>query len=199
MYAEFITVCHPARQDPADNLRIQDLEYYAGLHARVALVIPAVRSEQGAGVSLVAFDRGDRERVTGLFNAVGTAVETEDVNFDLYADLTIYAPAFIASGMREYAATAVRTGAFKPAIAEFLLRKILSGTVRVQDDEGTGFDLVIRRVATKGGITEEGVKVLEVQFPGMFDEVFVAMERRRLIQAKELGEGGVTRSLVKSG
>lgn len=119
-----------------------------------------------------------------------TAVKTEGVNFDLYADLTSYTPAFIASGMREYSATAVRTSAFEPAIAEFLLRKIPSGTVRVQDDEGTGFDLVIRRVATKGGITEEGVKVLEVQFPSVFDEVFMAMERRRLIQAKELGERG---------
>lgn len=53
-----------ARQDPAANLRIQDLEYYAGLHARVAGVIPAVRAEQGAGVSLVAFGQGGTVNVS---------------------------------------------------------------------------------------------------------------------------------------
>jgi len=156
----------------AGSVTLADLAHYAGLHARVAPVIPAVTAEQGAGVSLVAFGRGatpeDRGRIIGLFNGVGTAVETEEVNFDLYADLTSCAPAFIAAMMREYAA-AVRTGAVEPAVAEFLLRKTLSGTARVLDDEGTGFDEVIRRGATKGGITEEGVKVLEVQLPGVFD------------------------------
>jgi pyrroline-5-carboxylate reductase len=177
----------------AGSVTLADLAYYAGLHARVARVIPAVTAEKGAGVSLVAFGRGatpeDRERILRLFNAVGTAVETEEVNFDLYADLTSCAPAFIAAMMREYAAAAVRTGAVEPAVAEFLLRKTLSGTARVLDDEGTGFDEVISRVATKGGITEEGVKVLEARLPGMFDEVLVATERKRLIRAKELARG----------
>jgi len=177
----------------AGSVTLADLAHYAGLHARVARVIPAVTAEQGAGVSLVAFGRGathkDRECILGLFNAVGTAVETGEENFDLYADLTSCAPAFIAAMMREYAAAAVRTGAVEPAVAEFLLRKTLSGTARVLDDEGTGFDEVIRRVATRGGITEEGVKVLSGRLPAVFDEVLAATERKRLIRAKELARG----------
>ena len=137
----------------AGSVTLADLARSAGLHARVVRVIPAVTAEQGAGVSLVAFGPGatpeDREGVLGLFNAVGTAVETEEKNFDLYADLTSCAPAFIAAMMREYAAAAVRTGAVEPAIAEFLVRKTLTGTARVLDDDGTVFDDLIRRVATK--------------------------------------------------
>lgn len=177
----------------AGSVTLADLAHYAGLHARVARVIPAVTAEQGAGIALLAFGRGatpeDREHILGLFNAVGTAVETEEVNFDLYADLTSCAPAFIAAMMREYAAAAVRTGAVEPAVAEFLLRKTLSGTALILDDDGTGFDEVIRRVATKGGTTEEGVKVLSDRLPAVFDEVLVATERRRLIRAKELARG----------
>jgi pyrroline-5-carboxylate reductase len=34
------------------------------------------------------------------------------------------------------------------------------------------FEEVINRVATKGGITEEGVKVLRAGLPEIFDELF---------------------------
>jgi pyrroline-5-carboxylate reductase len=91
--------------------------------------------------------------------------------------------------MREYAAAAVRTGAVEPAVAEFLVRKTLAGTARLLDDNGTGFDEVIRRVATHGGITEEGVKVLDARLPAVFDEVLRATERKRLIRAQQLVRG----------
>jgi pyrroline-5-carboxylate reductase len=177
----------------AGSVTLADLARSAGLHARVARVIPAVTAEQEAGISLVAFGRGvtpeDKALVLSLFNAVGTAVETEEDNFDLYADLTSCAPAFIAAMMREYAAAAVRTGAVEPAVAEFLVRKTLAGTARLLDDEGTGFGDVIRRVATRGGITEEGVKVLDTRLPAVFDEVLRATERKRLIRAQQLARG----------
>lgn len=177
----------------AGSVPLADLAHAAGLHARVARVIPAVTAEQGAGVSLVVFGRGvtpeDRSLVLSLFNAIGTAVETEEKDLDLYADLTSCAPAFIAAMMREYAAAAVRTGAVEPAVADFLVKKTLAGTARVLDDNGTGFDEVIRRVATKGGITEEGVKVLDARLPAVFDEVLRATERKRLIRAQQLVRG----------
>lgn len=177
----------------AGSVTLADLAHRAGLHARVARVIPAVTAEQEAGVSLVAFGRGatagDRTLVLSLFGAVGTVVETEEKNLDLYADLTSCAPAFIAAMMREYAAAAVRTGAVEPAVAEFLTKKTLAGTARLLDDDGAGFDGVIRRVATKGGITEEGVKVLDARLPAVFDEVLRATERKRLIRAQELARG----------
>ncbi|OPX62168.1 MAG: pyrroline-5-carboxylate reductase [Methanoregula sp. PtaU1.Bin006] len=177
----------------AGSITLAELARSAGLHARVARVIPAVTSEQEAGVSLVAFGRGatpeDRALVLSLFNAIGTAVETEEENLDLYADLTSCAPAFIAAMMREYAAAAVRTGAVEPAVAEFLVRKTLAGTARLLEENGTGFDEVIRRVATKGGITEEGVKVLDARLPAVFDEVLRATERKRLIRAQQLVRG----------
>jgi len=44
-------------------------------------------------------------------------------------------------------------------------------------------------VATRGGITEEGVKVLSGRLPAVFDEVLAATERKRLIRAKELARG----------
>ena len=174
----------------AGGVTLADLEDWAGLEHRYVRVIPSITAEQGAGVSLVAWGRGvtpgDRALVLRLFNAIGTAVETDEEHFGLYIDLTSCAPAFIAVMMREYAAAAVRTGGVDPAVAEFLVRKTLAGTARVLDDDTSGFDTVVGRVATKGGTTEEGVRVLEARLPAVFDEVLCATREKRRVTAERL-------------
>jgi pyrroline-5-carboxylate reductase len=174
----------------AGGVTLAELEEWAGPGHRIVRVIPSIAAEQEAGISLVAWGRGvnpkDRALVLALFNAIGTAVETGEGNLDVYVDLTSCAPAFIALMMREFAASAVRTGAIEPPLAAFLVRKTLAGTVRILDDERTGFDAVIARVATKGGTTEEGVKVLEARLPGVFDEMLRATKEKRRVVAEQV-------------
>jgi pyrroline-5-carboxylate reductase len=174
----------------AGGVTLADLGEWAGPDHRYTRVIPSVAAEHDAGISLVAWGRGtgpeDRALVLKLLNAIGTAVETDEGNLDLYADLTSCAPAFIAVMMREFAASSVRTGTIGPALAEFLVRKTLAGTARILDDEKTGFDTLVVRVATKGGITEEGVRVLEARLPAVFDEVLRATKEKRRVVAKRL-------------
>ena len=175
----------------AGGVTLADLEAWAGPAHRYVRVIPSIAAEQEAGVSLVAWGRGvtpgDRALILRLFNAIGTAVETDEDNFGLYIDLTSCAPAFIAVMMREFAAAAVRTGGIEPAMAEFLVRKTLAGTAKVLDDDRTGFDTVVTRVATKGGITREGVNVLEARMPAVYDEVLRATKEKRRVVAERLG------------
>jgi pyrroline-5-carboxylate reductase len=174
----------------AGGVTLADLKEWAGPDHRYVRVIPSVAAEQESGISLVAWGRGtmpeDKALILSLFNAIGIAVETDEGNFDLYADLTSCAPAFIAVMMREFAKSSVRTGAIEPVLAEYLVRKTLAGTTRILDDDGTGFDTVIARVATKGGITEEGVKVLEARLPAVFDEVLRATKEKRRVVAEQL-------------
>lgn len=174
----------------AGGVTLSDLEAWAGPEHRYVRVIPSIAAEQEAGVSLVAWGRGvtpgDKALVLRLFNAIGTAVETDESNFGLYIDLTSCAPAFIAVMMREFAAAAVRTGGIEPALAEFLVRKTLTGTALVLDDDSIGFDTVVTRVATKGGITREGVNVLEARMPAVYDEVLRATKEKRRVVAEGL-------------
>ena len=175
----------------AGSVSLANLEEWAGPDPRFVRVIPSVAAEQESGISLVAWGRGvtpeDRALVLKLFNTIGTAVETDEGNFDLYADLTSCAPAYIAAMMRELAGAAVRTGTIEPARAEYLLRETLIGTARILRDPRTGFDTVIARVATKGGNTEEGVKVLDARLPAVFDEVLCATRKKRRAAAERLG------------
>ena len=47
------------------------------------------------------------------------------------------------------------------------------------------FGDVISRVATKGGITEEGVKVIEKSLPQVFDEMLdQTMNKRKVVSEK---------------
>lgn len=61
----------------------------------------------------------------------------------------------------------------------------LYGTAKLFIDKNMSFDNVIERAATKGGITEEGVKVLRDKLPSVFDELFEkTMEKRNKIKEK---------------
>jgi competence protein ComER len=155
--------------------------------------MPSIVAEQESGISLVAWGHRlrpeDRVLILKLFSAIGTVVETDKSNLDLYADLTSCTPAFIAAMMKEFARATVRTGTIEPVLAEYLVRETIIGTARILDREMTGFEPVISRVATRGGITEEGIKVLKTRLPAVFDDLLQATkEKRRVVGERVAGD-----------
>ncbi|WML67996.1 MAG: hypothetical protein METHP_01565 [Methanoregula sp. SKADARSKE-2] len=83
---------------------------------------------------------------------------------------------------KELGSAAVRTGAIQPELAEYLLRETMDGTARILADKGMTFDTVIERVATPGGSTEEGVRLIASRLPGVMDEGHeVLFAKRRLV------------------
>lgn len=145
--------------------------------ARVARVIPTVTSECSKGASLVAFgDRSteaDRSLLLSALSRISLSVETDEENFELLADLTSCAPAFISSLMHELALSAVRRGSVSLELAELLVMETLTGTAELLK-KVKSFEEVVGRVATKGGITEEGVKVIRRAAPAMYDDLLEA-------------------------
>ena len=58
------------------------------------------------------------------------------------------------------------------------------GTAKLLQKNKMGFDELITRVATKGGISEEGLKVLNEQLPFVFDELFEAtLNKHQLVKS----------------
>jgi pyrroline-5-carboxylate reductase len=166
----------------AGGVTLDNLAEWSGSGARYVKVIPSVPARQRAGISLVGWGRGvtaqDRILVLSLFNAIGTAVEIDEENFELYADLTSCGPGLIAAMLGEFAGAAVRTGAITPELASYLVRETAIGTGRLLAGENMSFDELIRRAATPGGITEEGITVLHEQLPVVFDELLaVTLEK----------------------
>ena len=156
--------------------------------ARVARVIPSVTSECSKGVSLVAFgDRSteaDRSLLLSALGSISLPIETEENNFELLADVTSCAPAFISSLMHEFALSAVRIGSISLEIAELLVMETLAGTAELLKNVKS-FEEVVGRVATKGGITEEGVKVIRRAAPAMYDDLLeVTLSKHGLVKER---------------
>lgn len=172
---------------------IENLEAWAGDKVRCVRIIPSVTAEKNAGISLVAWGRGvkpeDKTLILGLLNSIGAAVETEEENFEVCTNLTSCGPALIAAMMQEFCSAAVRTGTIRPELAEYLVTETMTGTSRILAGGQMTFDDVVERVATKGGSTEEGVKVLYARLPVVMDEVHeTLLAKRRLTTERVEGE-----------
>ena len=160
----------------AGCVSLENLRDWAGNTVHCVRIIPSVTAEE-------------KDLVLGLLNALSTAVEIDEQDFDLYTNLTSCGPALIVAMIREFAGAAARTGTIPPELAEYLVKETMVGTARILEGEQVTFDTVIGRVATKGGSTEEGKKVLQARLPDVMDEVLLALDaKRRVVSGKVAGE-----------
>ncbi|MDP3563757.1 MAG: pyrroline-5-carboxylate reductase dimerization domain-containing protein [Methanoregula sp.] len=139
----------------------------------VTRVVPSLTGEMHAGVTLLchnaAVSRKAAQEVEDLFSALGNVVVIDEENIDVATDLTSCGPALIAVLIEEFARAAVRHSTLSEEQARALAISTLSGTARLLDDPGYPTETILRRVATPGGITEEGVKQLRSDMPSVYD------------------------------
>lgn len=170
----------------ASDITIDDIT--ALCSARVVRIIPSITLECSKGVSLVSFcdnvTEDDKNLILSAFGRISRPVEIDEKNFELLAELTSCAPAFISSMMHEFARSAIRREGISQEVAELLVMETLAGTAELLKSF-CSFDEVISRVATKGGITEEGVKVIRNVIPSMYDDILEAtLSKHDLVKEK---------------
>jgi pyrroline-5-carboxylate reductase len=152
----------------------------------VTKAIPTLASEAGGGVSLVCHSPGvapeDAAFIERLLRGIGEVRLLPEKDLGISSTLTSCMPGFIACIFQEMVESALRhTASISRVDAEDMVRLTLLGTARLLADKDMGFDEAIARVATKGGITEEGVKALRAGLPGVFDELFIRTTEKRTI------------------
>jgi pyrroline-5-carboxylate reductase len=139
----------------------------------VTRVVPSLTGEMSSGVTLLCHNAAVSQKaaleVEDLFRALGTVVVIDEENVDVATDLTSCGPALIAVLIEEFARTAVRHSTLSEEQAHMLAVSTLSGTARLLDERGYPIETILRRVATPGGITEEGVKQLQSDMPRVYD------------------------------
>jgi pyrroline-5-carboxylate reductase len=166
------------------------LDALAGVYdGPVSRVMPSLAAEVRAGVSLVC--HGARvtpeaaARAESLFAALGGITHVDEADFDVAIALTGCAPGLLASIADHLVRAALRHGALSEADARRMAVAALLGTARLSAEPGTGFDDLVTRVATYGGVTAAGVDVLDRRLPAVFDELFEAMlARQRAARAR---------------
>jgi pyrroline-5-carboxylate reductase len=172
----------------AAGLTMENLE--KSFQGKISKVIPTLTSEVNEGISLVAHNSlvGDEDAhfVERIFKGIGAVRIVEEGQFGLGANITSSAPAFIALIMRKYAEAAQIKGSFTPKEVDQMLIKTLYGTGKLLQEKNMDFGDVIGRVATKGGITEEGLEVLDEGLTPLFHELFEKTMGKYEIIEKEL-------------
>jgi pyrroline-5-carboxylate reductase len=155
-------------------VKLNDIE--SCFTGQVTKVIPSLTIEVKEGISLVCHNSKvsmeNRNRLEELFGSVGKIFCIKENNFEVAADLTSCAPGMFAAVFENYVNAGIRHSDIPPEIAHQMVVSTLLGTSRIMAERCIGFSEMIKRVATKGGITEEGVKVLNAKLPAVFDEVF---------------------------
>ncbi len=151
---------------------------------KIAKVIPSVTAEVNQSQTLVCYNERvaekDKKYLTKLFSCMGTVLELPEKEMGMGAELVSCMPGFIAAIFQEICSSAKKhTTLSDNEIARMVLHTMV-GTGTLMLEKEYSFTDVIARVATKGGITEEGTQVIHEQFPKTADDVFEkTLEKRR--------------------
>jgi pyrroline-5-carboxylate reductase len=143
---------------------------------KISRIIPSLTSEVGEGVSLICHNKNvtesEKNFVEDLFGFISSIKVISEDDFEVGSDLTSCAPAFMAYMMMSFARSGTEKSNLSPGEAEDMVIKTLYGTAKLLVEKEMSFEEVISRVATKGGITEEGIKLLEKELPPVFIDLF---------------------------
>lgn len=152
---------------------------------KLAKVIPSVTAEINQSQTLVCYNElvsgEDKGRLENLLKCMGNVIELPENEIGMGSELVSCMPGFIAAIFDVISKSAKsHTSLPDEQIVQMLLRT-MSATGNLMLEKDFSFDEVVERVATKGGITEEGTKVIYEMLPEVADKMFEkTLEKRRL-------------------
>lgn len=151
---------------------------------KISKVIPSVTAEVNESQTLVCHNSKvnikDKKELSKILESFGNVIELPEEEMGMGAELVSCMPGFTAAIFNE-----IKKGAQKHTKIEgnkiaTMLANTMIGTGRLIIENKMTFEEVIERVATKGGITEEGTKVIEKEFPNVAAEMFdKTLEKRK--------------------
>lgn len=143
---------------------------------RVSRLMPSVTVRTFTAVSLVchhAWVRADDVAfLNGILEPISEVMMIGEEDFPDATNLTSCAPAFVAAACQEVALMAVRNSGLSLAEAERMVRVTLYGAAKLLHEHGSAYEAVIDQVATRGGVTEEGIRILRDELPLLLERVF---------------------------
>ena len=161
---------------------------------KAAKVIPSVTAEIDRSQTLVTFNDkvsdDDKAALKNLLSIIGNVIELPENEMGMGSELVSCMPGFIASMFDVVCESAKKhTSIPEEQIVDMVLNT-MSATGDLMLQKEMSFKDVVSRVATKGGITEVGTRVVYDQFPDTMDELFgKTMEKRRQTAEASKKEG----------
>ena len=156
---------------------------------RLAKVIPSVTAEVDRSQTLIAYNEHvtteDKGNLKRLLTCMGNVIELPEAELGMGSELVSCMPGFIASIFDVLVRSAEEHTQIphEQVVRMVLQTMIATGELMLKKD--MSFEDVVARVATPGGITEEGTKVVYEQFPKTAQALLEkTLEKRKLTAEK---------------
>jgi len=160
---------------------------------KISKAVPSVTAEVKQAVILVCHNqrvtKEDRDTLYSILNTCGTIMEIPEEEINIASEMTGCMPGFTSAIINCFVDEALKHASSLTAeqISEMVCQTI-KGTVTILLEQKIGFRKLIERVATKGGITEEGIKVIDAKFPAIVENVLSNTLVKRKITTEKLAK-----------
>ncbi len=146
------------------------------IDCKVARAIPSILNRALTGSSLLSFgdrcDEVDQEKIMNLMGAISEPLMIEETITRVSSDIVSCGPAFFSYLMQQFIDAAVRQTNISKEDATTLTTNMLIGMGTLLKKGFYTLPTLQERVCVPGGITGEGIKVLEQEVGLMFDHLF---------------------------
>ncbi len=143
---------------------------------KVARAIPSILNRAHAGSSLLSFGNScnekDRETLCQLMQHISTPLVINEEITRVSSDIVSCGPAFLSYILQQFINGAVRQTDITKEDATTLATDMIIGMGKLLEKEIYTLPTLQERVCVPGGITGEGIKVLEDEIGDMFDHLF---------------------------
>lgn len=167
------------------SIRFEQLERICREN-KISKIIPSVTAEINESQTLVCHNKKvaekDKKTLMKILKSFGDVIELPEEELGMGAELVSCMPGFIAALFNEIKKEAQKHTNITEHQIIAMLAHTMVGTGRLIIEKNMTFEAVIERVATKGGITEEGTKIIERDFPEVVEKMFnKTLEKRKII------------------
>lgn len=157
-------------------ISVQQLESKAA--CSVARIIPSITNRALKGVSLMSFGENCelkwRNTLLELFSNISKPVEIDENITRIASDIVSCGPAFFSYLTQRFIDAAVKETKINKETATILAEEMLVGLGELLNKGFYTLPTLQEKVCVKGGITGEGIEVLENELGPVFEHVFQA-------------------------
>ncbi|MFS8579901.1 MAG: late competence protein ComER [Novibacillus thermophilus] len=153
---------------------IRDIE--ERIPAKVAKVVPSITNSVLCGAALVMFGSrltsDDRKTLFRLFRHISRPIEINEAHVRVSSDLASCAPAFLCLLMQRFAESASDVAGIPRETAVSLVNEMILGVGKLLTEGGFSLESLQERVAVPGGVTRDGLNVLDQELGTVFQQLF---------------------------
>ena len=161
-------------------IKVSEIESFVGCD--VARAIPSITNRALSGASLVTFgsrcSEANKVKLLYLMSQISTPIETEEEITRVSSDIVSCGPAFLSYLIQQFIEGAVTETNISNEQATILATEMLIGMGKLLEKDYFSLETLQRKVTVKGGVTGEGLKVLEAETGEMFHHLIQSTHKK---------------------